>query len=100
MRLLLLLAAVALVACDPFAPNESHSRTVEGCSDAVAHLRSCCPAFDSYVSCTYLDNAIPSPDLSESQSRCLTRTPCPEIERAVAAGRRVCSFAPVSRRCR
>ncbi|HEX8950979.1 MAG TPA: hypothetical protein VF945_03990 [Polyangia bacterium] len=98
------LAAVtltAVAACQPWdAPNEKASRTVEGCDDAVKHLRACCPRYDSYLSCTYLTNAVPSPDLTASESRCLVKRPCAEIERAVAAGDRVCGFLPVTKACR
>jgi hypothetical protein len=95
-----LVVVIFLAACDPFAPHENQSRTVEGCSDAIAHLRACCPKFDSYVSCTYFANAVASPDLTKNQSRCLTRTPCAEIQRDVESGSRVCSFLPVTTHCR
>lgn len=102
MRFVLALAAlIAVAACQPWdAPNESPSRTVEGCEDAVAYLRACCPRYDSYISCTYLTHAVASPDLTTSESRCLTRTSCAEIERAVVKNDRVCGVLPASNRCR
>ena len=98
MRALLLLI-VTLVACDPFAPHENPSRTVEGCAEAVAHLRSCCPAWNSYVSCTYFTNAVPSPDLTSSQSKCVAKTPCAEIAHAVEHNDRVCGFLAETTQC-
>jgi hypothetical protein len=80
--------------------KENPSRTVEGCSEAVDHLRQCCPAWDSYVSCTYFINAVPSPDLTASQSRCVRAKSCGEIEQAIASGRRLCDYLPTTRRCR
>lgn len=101
MRPLLLLFALTLCGCESFfGPHENQSRTVEGCTDAIAHLRSCCPAWDSYISCTYEDHAIPLRDLTADQSKCLLKTPCADIERAVAAGHEVCSFSPATRHCR
>ena len=102
MRLLVAVVAVAAIAaCQPWdAPYEKSSRTVEGCEDAVAHLRSCCPRYDSYVSCTYLTNATASPDLTASESRCLLKKPCAEVEKAVKAGDRVCGFLPATTSCR
>jgi hypothetical protein len=93
-------ALLPFAACDPFAPHESPSRTVEGCAEAVTHLRSCCPAWDHYVSCTYFTNAVPSPDLTSDQSRCVVAKPCAEVERAVAGGDRLCGFSAGTRRCR
>jgi hypothetical protein len=91
--------AATLAACDPFAPHESTSRTVEGCSEAVTHLRTCCPAWDSYISCTYFMDGRPSPDLSEKQARCLATKPCADIARSVESGGLVCGFRPASRSC-
>lgn len=96
----ILLFVLALVACDPFAPHESQSRTVEGCSDAVKHLHECCPAWDSYLSCTYLANAIPSPDSTTGESRCLVKKSCAEIVRDVESGSRLCGFGPATTHCR
>ena len=92
---------VSLAACETFgAPNESKSRTVEGCEEAVNHLRSCCPRFNSYISCTYLSNAVAMPDLSAGDSRCLAKRSCADIERAIAAGDRVCGFLAPTKQCR
>jgi hypothetical protein len=99
-RLLLVAAALWLGSCDPFAPYENPSRSVEGCNEAVAHLRSCCPAWDSYLSCNYYSNAVAAPDLSPGQSRCLAKKPCDEIQRAVESGSYLCSFSPSTRHCR
>jgi hypothetical protein len=94
-------ALAALLACEPLsAPNENPSRAVEGCDEAVAHLRACCPRFNSYVSCTYLSNAVAMPDLSKGESRCLTKRSCAEIVRAVSAGDRVCGFLAPTKECR
>ncbi len=91
----------AIAACQPWdAPNEKTTRTVEGCDDAVAHLRSCCPRYNSYVSCTYLTNAVASPDLTASESRCLAKKACAELERAVKANDRICGFLPATNVCR
>lgn len=102
MRSLVLAAAlVTLSACESFfAPHESDHRTVEGCNDAVKHLRECCPAWDSYLSCTYLDHAIPSRDLTADQSRCLGKTGCGEIQHAVEGEHQLCGFTPATRHCR
>jgi hypothetical protein len=103
LRAILLIIALTLAttlgACDPFAPHESNSQTVEGCSDAVKHLRTCCPAWDSYISCTYFMDGRPSPDLSEEQSRCLAKKSCADIAKAVERGSRICGFAPVTKQC-
>lgn len=97
----LLVVAVTLLGCEPFgAPNENFSRTVAGCDDAVAHLRSCCPAWDSYLSCTYLTNATASPDLTAGESRCLGKMPCAELQHAVEAGRWPCGLHPATTHCR
>ena len=97
---LLLLGLILLASCDPFAPYENPTRTVEGCSEAVDHLRQCCPAWDSYLSCTYFDNAVALPDLTASQSSCLRRKSCEEIERAISRGSRLCDYLPSTQHCR
>jgi hypothetical protein len=100
-RLLLLAVLVFLSSCDSFfGPYESHSQTVSGCADAVGHLLACCPKYDSFLSCKYMDNELASPDLSAAQSRCLAKTPCDELVRDVEGGKRVCSFGPATKRCR
>lgn len=92
---------VSLAACETFgAPNENPSRTIEGCEEAVKHLHSCCPRFNSYISCTYLSSSMTLPDLSEGDSRCLAKRSCAEIERAIAAGDRVCGFLAPTKQCR
>jgi hypothetical protein len=92
---------LSFAACETFgAPNENPSRTVEGCEDAIKHLRSCCPRFNSYISCTYLSNAVAVPDLTASDSRCMAKRSCAEIERAIAAGDRVCGFLAPTKQCR
>ncbi|MGZ3406062.1 MAG: hypothetical protein ACXVAN_06425 [Polyangia bacterium] len=94
-------AAATLTACESFfAPYENPNRTVEGCSDAVKHLRDCCPAWDSYLSCTYLDHAIPSRDLTADQSRCLAKSTCGAIQHAVEGAHDLCGFTPATRHCR
>jgi len=99
-RTLLIVAVTAVLACDPFAPHENESRTVEGCTDAVAHLHTCCPAWNRYLSCTYFDSAIPTPDITRDQSRCLANKSCDEIERALAAGKNLCGISSAGTRCR
>jgi hypothetical protein len=100
-RSLVLVAVTLLAGCDTFFDaHENPNRTVEGCNDAVAHLRSCCPKWDSYLSCTYLDHAIPSRDLTADQSRCLHKTACGEIQTAVEGGHELCGFVPATRHCR
>jgi hypothetical protein len=98
----LLVAALALsCSCESFfAPYENPTRTVEGCNEAVAHLLACCPKWDSYLSCTYLDHAIPQRDLTVEQSACLQKTACDDIARAVTGGDRLCSLQPATRHCR
>lgn len=92
---------VSLAACETFgAPNENPSRSVEGCDDAVTHLHACCPRFNSYISCTYLSNAVPSPDLTSSQSSCISKRSCAQIEHDITAGDRVCGFLPPTKQCR
>lgn len=92
---------LTLAACETFgAPNENMSRTVEGCEDAVTHLHACCPRFNSYISCTYLTNAVALPDLSEGDSRCLAKRSCADVERAITAGDRVCGFLAPTKQCR
>jgi hypothetical protein len=98
MRAILIVAAL-LAACDPFAPHETTTQTVEGCTEAVAHLRACCPAWNSYLSCTFFSDGRPSPDLSEGQSRCLAKKPCDEIARLVERGSGVCGVRPSTKQC-
>ena len=101
MRAAVVVLVVALAGCETFgAPYEKETRAVEGCESAVAHLRSCCPRFNSYVSCQYSTNATAMPDLSESQSRCLAKLSCAEVERDVTRGDRLCGFAAPTRQCR
>jgi hypothetical protein len=91
----------ALLACEPFsAPLEKNSRSVSGCTEAVDHLRACCPAWNSYLSCTYLANERASPDLTDRQSRCLSKRSCAEIQQAIEAGDRVCELSSPTRQCR
>jgi hypothetical protein len=95
-----LLVAVA-AACDPqlnLASPRPEQKTIEGCEQAVAHLKECCPQYESYVSCAVYDNG--SPDLSARQSRCLRARDCGAIEKAVSAGADVCGVTFAGRRCR
>jgi hypothetical protein len=93
--------ASGLAGCETFgAPYEKETRPVEGCDDAVKHLRACCPRFNSYVSCQYLPNSTAQPDLSERQSRCIAERSCAEIERDIVHGDRLCGFAAPTRQCR
>jgi len=92
--------AATLTACDPFAPHERTLQTIDGCSNAVTHLRACCPAWDSYVSCTYFMDGTPSPDLTEKQSRCMAKKSCADIVQLVERGSEICGFRPASKHCR
>ena len=102
MRIVLAVAVVAAIAaCQPWdAPYEKSSRTIEGCDDAVSHLRACCPRYDSYLSCSYLTNSTVAPDLTKSESHCLVGKSCSELERAVKANDRICGFLPATTACR
>jgi hypothetical protein len=103
-RALLLGLALWLGGCESWAAeNHSDLATVEGCSAAVDHLRSCCPRYDSYLSCSYsvsARNANAKLDLTTSQSRCLARKDCAAIARAVLEGRSLCGVEFASRSCR
>jgi hypothetical protein len=101
MRAWLVVAALTLAGCETFgAPYEKESSSVEGCESAVTHLHACCPRFNSYVSCQVSTSGTAFPDLSESQSRCLAKLGCAEIERDITRGDRVCGFAAPTRQCR
>jgi hypothetical protein len=97
---------LAIVACDPqlnMSDGPTTRTTVEGCSDAVAHLKTCCPAYDSYLSCTLFENARnfnATPDLSASQGRCLRKKTCDEIERAVSGDHSICDWSSRTRVCK
>jgi hypothetical protein len=99
-----LFAIVMCAGCESFfAPHESNRSTVEGCSQAVDHLRSCCPQYGSYISCTAFNdaaNANARSDLSEGQSRCLAKKPCDVIAREVAHGGSLCSFTFLDHHCK
>ena len=101
MRWLLLL----LMGCDPalnLSSGPQEKRTIEGCPDAVSHLQKCCPAYESYLSCTVFEtwHGQGSADLSEKESRCLNQTDCSALEKAITSGKRVCGLEFRGRRCR
>jgi hypothetical protein len=103
-RLVYAAAVVVLCGCDPQLAMSSGPTTrnvIEGCPDAVARLKACCPAYDSYLSCTYTSSAaFPSTDLSKGQSRCLIKKSCDQIEKAVTQERSLCEVSFRSQRCR
>jgi len=106
-RLFLAVASLlAVIACDPqlnMSDGPTSRSTIDGCSDAVAHLKSCCPAYDSYLSCTLFENAHnfnAIPDLSASASRCLLKKSCDQIERAVSGEHSLCEVSFRSRNCK
>jgi hypothetical protein len=100
-RALVLLAVIA--ACDPSlnmtVPQNRVS--IEGCTDAVDHLRTCCPRFGSYISCTVLESwsGQGTPDLTAKQSHCVRATDCAALEKAIVDGKRVCGVEFRSRTC-
>jgi len=95
----------ALLACDPAlnmsGPAQTR-RSIEGCPEAVDHLKKCCPEYDSYLSCTVLESwsGAGSSDLSREESRCLRGSDCAAIEKAITGDKRLCSVSFRSRRCR
>jgi hypothetical protein len=75
--------------------------TVEGCNEAVKKIKTCCPAHDSYLSCTYTSSSIFGRiDISTGQSRCLMGKSCEEIEKAVTGNRSLCRLSFGTTRCR
>jgi hypothetical protein len=100
----MLRALLLLAACDP-ALNMSTRETrrhIEGCSDAVDHLRKCCPEFGSFLSCSVLETweGGGSSDLSAKESRCLLAAGCDAIEKGIAGGKGICGITFRSQRCR
>lgn len=104
----LLLAVTWLLwatACDPalnMSGPKQTKRTTEGCPEAVARLRECCPEYESYLSCTVLESweGMSSADLSERQSRCLRKSPCDAIEKAVTSEKGLCGVEFRGHLCR
>jgi hypothetical protein len=101
------LFALALVAsCDPtlsMSTRRGAKRTIEGCPEAVTHLKECCPLYESFLSCTVIENeygGAGSPDLSARQSRCVRERECGAIEKAVKSGDDICGVTLSGRRCR
>jgi hypothetical protein len=98
--------ALAIAGCDPslnLSRGPTSNKPVEGCAEAVRYLKSCCPAYDSYLSCTMSStarNASATPDLSPGQSRCLLGKSCEQLERAVTGDRSLCDVSFRSRSCR
>jgi len=96
-----LLLVAALGGCDPMlamSSPASHRRTVEGCAEAVAHLKECCPRYETFVSCEVYDEG--APDLSTRQSRCVRERDCAAVEQAVTSGGEICGVRFSGRRCR
>jgi hypothetical protein len=86
----------------PHSPDENR-RTVEGCEEAVAHLKSCCPKYETWTSCTYftdVGNASGRNDLTKGESRCLREKKCDELARDVPAGSWICGTHLAGRHCR
>ena len=106
MRLGLGLAiGLGLAGCDSWAmnPNPPETATVEGCAEAVQHLHECCPAYSSYLSCSYRIDAVNANallDLTVAQSRCLRKQSCEAIARAVKEQRRLCDLSFAGTTCR
>lgn len=86
----------------PHQPNENR-RTVEGCSEAVAHLKECCPKYETFLSCDYftdIGNASGRPDLTKGESRCVVKMQCGELSQKVVDGSWICGTHLAGRRCR
>jgi hypothetical protein len=84
-----------------FAPDEDPTVRVEGCNEAVAHLRSCCPAWDLYLSCTYRTNNMAVPDLTTSQSQCIVKKSCNDLAKSIMSGGTFCGgYTAPTRHCR
>jgi hypothetical protein len=88
-----------------FAPHQpgENRRTVEGCAEAVAHLKECCPKYETYLSCEYftdVGNASGHSDLSKGESRCIQKVSCNELSQAIPEGNYVCGTHLAGRRCR
>jgi hypothetical protein len=105
-RLLLTTTLLAMFGCDPqlaMSGGPTTRTTVEGCSNAVQKLKTCCPAYDSYVSCTLAvsESALwpPSPDITKDQSECLMGKSCEQIEKAVTAKKSLCDVTFRSQHC-
>ncbi len=100
---MLLITGLLLCACDPqlqMSGEPTTKATVEGCSEAVKRLKTCCPAYDSYISCTFASGILESIDLSQSASHCLAGKSCSDIEKAVTSEKRLCDVAFRSKHCR
>jgi hypothetical protein len=99
MRVLLL-----LLACDPAltVSEKQTRRSIEGCAEAVEHLRKCCPEYSSYLSCTVLETwtGQASSDLSPSESACLLKADCGAIEKAIVGEKSLCKITFRSSRCK
>ena len=58
-------------------------------AEAVAHLKECCPKYETYLSCEYFTDAANisgRPDLTKGESRCLAKMSCGELSQAVPEG--------------
>jgi hypothetical protein len=77
-------------------------RSIEGCPEAVDHIKECCPSYDSYLSCTVLEDwaGQRGSDLSAKESRCLRNAGCDAIEKAIANQKSLCGVSFRSHRCR
>ena len=97
----LVVAVLLSAACQAWnAPYESQSRTVEGCNEAVTHLRQCCKAWDTYVSCTFMVNQVGGTDVSPGQSKCVLAKSCDAIAKTVESGSSLCGLSLNSKNCR
>ena len=84
-----------------FAPDEDPTVRVEGCNEAVAHLRACCPAWDTYLSCSFRTNNVALPDLTSEQSKCIIKKSCDELARTIQSGSWMCGgYTAPTRHCR
>ena len=100
-----LVVVVMLLACDPTLNISGPPQArvfIDGCPEAVEHLRQCCPRYDSYLSCTVLESwsGQGSADLSSEESRCLRDTECGALERAIVNHKSLCKISFRSRTCR
>jgi hypothetical protein len=101
-----LVALLMLAGCDAqlqVSGDPSTRHTVIGCSQAVDHLKKCCPAYDSYVACNYTTSGSlfdRSADWSESVSKCMAVEPCDKIEKAVTGKKSLCDVTFRSQSCK
>jgi hypothetical protein len=100
------LALLLCVGCDSqlaMSGDPSTKHSIMGCSQAVDHLKKCCPAYDSYVACNYTTSGSlfdRSADWSEDESKCLAAEPCDKFEKAITSKKSLCGVSFRSQRCK